>query len=52
MAPHPEGHAFDQVRFLFPDTILPYAPDRIIHRQHIVPVDLYALHTITFGLFH
>ena len=49
---HPEGHALDEIGFLFADAIIPNTLDGIVNGQQIVSIDLHAFHPIPFGLIY
>ena len=50
MAAHPEGHAFNEIWLLFPDTVFPHTFNGIINSEYIIPVNLYGFHSITLTL--
>jgi hypothetical protein len=47
VAPHPEGHAFDQVGFLVPDAILTNSLYGIKNGKYVISVDAYPFHSVT-----
>src|SRR6185312_9623966 len=47
MTPHPESHAFNEIRFLLFDTVFPYSFKAVVNSENIIPIDLNRFHSVT-----